>query len=188
MTETPNAPGSSETGGPNDLWVFGYGSLMWRPGFEYLERQNAVVHGWRRSLCIYSHVYRGTPERPGLVLGLDQGGACRGVVFRVAASLREQTIDYLRQRELVTAVYVEKWVRVHLADGAEAEAVAYVVDRRHPQYAGRLEREQLLALVAQGAGESGPNVDYVLNTEAHLREIGILDPTLEWLATQLRRG
>ena len=169
-----------------DLWVFGYGSLMWRPGFEYLQRQGALVHGWRRSLCIYSHVYRGTPERPGLVLGLDRGGACNGVAFRVAAALRERTIAYLRQREQVTAVYLEREVVAHLADGAKVDAVTYVADRNHVQYAGRLEREKLLRLVIQGAGQSGPNIDYVLNTEAHLRENGILDPVLEWLAAQLR--
>jgi glutathione-specific gamma-glutamylcyclotransferase len=184
---TPRGGGSPErkTG---DLWVFGYGSLMWQPGFEYQERQSALVHGWRRSLCIYSHVYRGTPERPGLVLGLDRGGACHGVAFRVAASLRERTIDYLRQREQVTAVYLERNVVVHLADGTKANAVTYVADRNHLQYAGRLEREQLLGLVTQGVGQSGPNVDYVLNTEAHLRENGIRDPILEWLAAQLRRA
>jgi cation transport protein ChaC len=169
-----------------DLWVFGYGSLMWRPGFEYLERQGALVHGWRRSLCVYSHVYRGTPERPGLVLGLDRGGACHGVAFRVAAALRERTIDYLRRREQVTAVYLERNVIVYLANGAKANAVTYVADRRHGQYAGRLAREKLLSLVIQGVGQSGPNIDYVLNTEAHLRENGIRDPVLEWLAAQLR--
>jgi glutathione-specific gamma-glutamylcyclotransferase len=169
-----------------DLWVFGYGSLMWRPGFEYVERQGAMVHGWHRSLCIYSHVYRGTPERPGLVLGLDRGGACHGVAFRVAASLREPTIEYLRRRELVTAVYVERNVVAHLADGSRANALGYVADRDHPQYAGRLEPSRLLSFVKQGAGQSGPNVDYVLNTETHLRESGIRDPILEWLATQIR--
>jgi glutathione-specific gamma-glutamylcyclotransferase len=179
-----NAPASD----PDDLLVFGYGSLMWQPGFEYLERQGALVHGWRRSLCIYSYVYRGTPDRPGLVLGLDRGGACHGVVFRVAASLRAPTIEYLRQRELVTAVYVEKIVVAHLADGCKARALAYVADRNHPQYAGRLQREQLLSLVTQGVGRSGPNVDYVLNTEAHLRENGVRDPVLEWLAVQLRQA
>ena len=187
IKSAPPIEGSSpEASG--DLWVFGYGSLMWRPGFEYLERQGALIHGWRRSLCIYSHVYRGTPERPGLVLGLDRGGACHGVAFRVAASLREQTIEYLRQREQVTAVYLERNVVVHLAEGAKANAVTYVADRNHFQYAGRLERAKLLSLVLQGAGQSGPNVDYVLNTEAHLRENGIRDPVLEWLAAQLRRA
>jgi glutathione-specific gamma-glutamylcyclotransferase len=178
----------SPSGEDGDLWVFGYGSLMWRPGFEYLERRSALVHGWRRSLCIYSHVYRGTPERPGLVLGLDRGGACHGVAFRVAASLREPTIEYLRLRELVTAAYIERNVLARLADGVRAKALTYVADRNHPQYAGSLERERLLSLVAQGDGQSGPNADYVLNTEAHLRESGIRDPILEWLAVQLRRA
>jgi glutathione-specific gamma-glutamylcyclotransferase len=171
----------------DDLWVFGYGSLMWLPGFEYLERHGGFVHGWRRSLCIYSHIYRGTAERPGLVLGLDRGGACRGVAFRVAGALRDETTRYLRARELVTAVYIERRVRMHLPDGTEAEALTYVADRTHRQYAGRLDRERLLTLVAQGLGRAGPNAEYVLNTEAHLRELGIRDPTLEWLAAQLRR-
>jgi len=173
---------------PGDLWVFGYGSLMWRPGFDFIERQGASVHGWRRSLCVYSHVYRGMPQRPGLVLGLDRGGACRGVAFRVAAALRAQTIEYLRAREQVTAVYLERMVLAHLADGAAVEAVTYVADRRHAQYAGRLDRQRLLELVIHGVGVSGPNIDYVLNTEAHLRENGVTDPTLEWLAAQLRAG
>ena len=185
-TAASPATGVSRTPQQEDLWVFGYGSLMWLPGFDYVERQSARVTGWRRSLCIYSHVYRGTPERPGLVLGLDRGGACRGVAFRVAAALREQTIDYLRARELVTAVYLEKNVMIHLADGATAPAVTYVADRRHSQYAGALDRQKLLSLVVQGVGRAGPNAEYVLNTEAHLRENGIVDPTLAWLAAQLR--
>ena len=170
-----------------DLWVFGYGSLMWRPDFDYLERRSARIHGWRRSLCILSHVYRGTPERPGLVLGLDRGGSCRGVAFRVAARRREETIAYLRGRELVTGVYLERRVIARMADGREATALAYVADRRHPQYAGPLEPERLLSIVAQGVGQSGANIDYVLNTQAHLRELGIRDPALEWLAAQLAR-
>ena len=171
-----------------ELWVFGYGSLMWRPGFDYVERQRALVHGWRRSLCLYSHVYRGTPARPGLVLGLDRGGACLGIAFRVAAALRQPTIAYLRERELVTSVYVERYVQAHLADGAKLKALTYVADRTHGQYAGRLEREQLLRLVRRSAGLSGPNSDYVLNTQTHLAENGIADPTLKWLADQLQRG
>ena len=181
----PESPGEAVLASAADLWVFGYGSLMWRPGFAYLERRSGHVHGWRRSLCIYSHVYRGTPERPGLVLGLDRGGSCHGVAFRVVGALREETIAYLRRRELVTAVYLERRVVVRFADGGAAAALAYVADRRHPQYAGALAPERLLALVLQGIGESGPNTDYVLNTQAHLREIGIRDPALERLAAQL---
>jgi glutathione-specific gamma-glutamylcyclotransferase len=191
MKATKSFPPTARTGTssavePGDLWVFGYGSLMWRPGFKYLARQVALVHGWRRRLCIYSHVYRGTPERPGLVLGLDRGGACHGIAFRVAASQREVTIEYLRERELVTAVYVERNIVAHLADGTTTKALTYVADRNHAQYAGDLEPARLLKLVLDGVGRSGANVDYVLNTEAHLRESGIRDPVLEWLASQLR--
>jgi cation transport protein ChaC len=171
---------------PRELWVFGYGSLMWRPGFVYQARCKALLRGWRRRLCVHSHVYRGTAERPGLVLGLDRGGACRGVAFRVEAALREATLRYLRERELVTAVYLEKMVPVTLADGRRVTALAYVADRAHGQYAGALPRDRLLALVRQGVGRSGDNAEYVLATRDHLRELGILDRELEWLAAQLR--
>ena len=123
-----------------DLWVFGYGSLMWRPGFVYTLRSKAMLRGWRRSLCIYSHVYRGTRQEPGLVLGLDRGGACPGVAFRVAAALSEPTIRYLREREQATSVYLERMVPVTLESGERVNALAYVADRLHDQYAGRLDR------------------------------------------------
>ncbi len=171
---------------PHELWVFGYGSLMWRPGFVYGERHKALLRGWRRRLCIYSHVYRGTSDRPGLVLGLDQGGACHGVAFQVEAALREATVRYLRDRELVTAVYLEKMVPVTLADGRRVSALAYVADRAHGQYAGALPRAQILRLIRQGVGQSGDNAEYVLATRDHLRELGIVDRELEWLAAQLR--
>ena len=172
---------------PGDLWVFGYGSLMWRPGFEFIERQSGLLRGWRRSLCIYSHVHRGTPERPGLVLGLDRGGACHGAAFRVEAASRDATIAYLREREQVTSVYLEKNVKVLLPDGLVVSAVTYVADRRHPQYAGALAREDLLRLTATARGRSGANAEYILNTVAHLEEVGVKDPTLHWLADQLSR-
>lgn len=170
----------------DDLWVFGYGSLMWRPGFEFVERRHGSVRGWRRSLCVYSHYHRGTPDRPGLVLGLDRGGSCRGVAFRVESSKAEGTIAYLRERELVTSVYVETQASVLLEDGRRVTALTYVVDRRHPQYAGRLERDTLLRFVRQGHGHSGDNAAYVRNTADHLREMGLADPTLAWLSDQLR--
>jgi len=169
-----------------DLWVFGYGSLMWRPGFAFLERQNGLVRGWRRRLCVYSWVHRGTEAKPGLVLGLDRGGACHGAAFRVAAKDREATIAYLREREQVTSVYLEKYVRVLTWEGAMVTALTYVADRRHPQYAVALDREELLRLTATAKGRSGPNAEYILNTVAHLEEVGIEDATLEWLAARLR--
>ncbi|RBP16163.1 cation transport protein ChaC [Roseiarcus fermentans] len=170
-----------------ELWVFGYGSLMWRPGFAFASRRKATVRGWRRSLCIYSHVYRGTPEKPGLVLGLDRGGACAGVAFEVAATLREATIRYLREREQVTAVYLERVVPVTLESGERVQALTYVADRLHGQYAGRLDRETMLAVVRAGRGQSGDNAAYVTETRDHLAAIGVHDSELEWLAERLRR-
>jgi glutathione-specific gamma-glutamylcyclotransferase len=168
-----------------DLWVFGYGSLMWRPGFNYAERQLASLRGYHRALCIYSHVHRGTPERPGLVLGLDRGGSCRGVAFRVEAANAQQTIAYLRAREQVTAVYVERRVRVRLDDGREVQAVTYVVDRRHAQYAGKLPLDKIIEYVRAGVGRSGENPAYVLNTHRHLAALSLRDPVLAQLVEAL---
>ena len=168
-----------------DVWIFGYGSLMWRPGFAYDERHIATLRGYHRALCIYSHVHRGTPERPGLVLGLDRGGSCRGVAFRVAAAAKAETLAYLRAREQVTGVYLEVNVPVVLIDGRRVEAIAYVVDRAHGQYAGHLADTALLELVRQGSGQSGDNPDYIRATHEHLVELGIEDRTLAWLAGRL---
>jgi glutathione-specific gamma-glutamylcyclotransferase len=168
------------------LWVFGYGSLMWRPGFTYVRRSKALLRGWRRSLCIYSHVHRGSPKRPGLVLGLDRGGACQGVAFEVDAALREPTIRYLREREQVTSVYLERVAPVRLESGDRVLALAYVADRLHDQYAGRLDRETMLQHVRAGKGQFGGNTEYVLETYDHLREIGVRDSDLEWLSAKLR--
>lgn len=167
------------------MWVFGYGSLMWQPGFAYVERQRGLLRGYHRSLCIYSHVHRGTPERPGLVLGLDRGGSCRGVAFRVDDAQEQKTVNYLRERELVTKVYVERRLPVTLADGRRVTALAYVVDADHEQYAGKLSRSKQLALVRQGLGRSGPNPDYVASTHLHIKELGFVDPTLQWLTDRL---
>ena len=163
-----------------DFWVFGYGSLMWRPGFDYVERQMARLSGYHRALCVHSHVHRGTPERPGLVLGLDRGGSCRGVAFRVAPAKREEVLAYLRARELVTSVYLETHRPIRLDErGEEVTAVAYVVDRRHLQYAGRLDPAEATGIVRGAVGQSGPNDEYVINTVEHLRSLGIRDHGLE---------
>jgi cation transport protein ChaC len=171
-----------------DLWVFGYGSLMWRPGFEFLEQVPARLIGEHRALCVYSFDHRGTPEKPGLVLGLDRGGACRGVAFRVAADRRGDTIDYLRSREQTTNVYREVMRSVWLEDEARqrVSALAYVVDRGHQQYAGRLTMDQQLHHVRQGHGRSGPNRDYVLSTVNSLEAQNCRDPQLHKLAVLLR--
>ena len=170
-----------------DLWVFGYGSLMWRPGFEFIERVPARLIGEHRALCVYSFVHRGTPEKPGLVLGLDRGGACRGVAFRVAEKNSTATIANLREREQVTSVYREVKRSVWLENEARqrVSALVYVVDRGHVQYAGRLTPAEQLRLVLQGHGQSGVNRDYVLATVKAIEAEGFRDQQLHRLAMML---
>ncbi|MGJ4906287.1 gamma-glutamylcyclotransferase [Bradyrhizobium sp. HKCCYLS2058] len=170
-----------------DLWVFGYGSLMWRPGFDFVEQVPARLIGEHRALCVYSFVHRGTPEKPGLVLGLDRGGACRGIAFRVAADKRDETIAYLRAREQVTSVYREVTRSVWLENEARerVSALVYVVDRGHVQYAGRLSPQEQLRHVRQGHGQSGANRDYVISTVKAIEAQGFRDTQLHRLATML---
>jgi cation transport protein ChaC len=168
-----------------DFWVFGYGSLIWNPGFGHAERVPGSLRGYHRALCVYSHVHRGTPERPGLVFGLDRGGSCRGIAYRVEPGLVEATVAYLRAREQVTSIYIETQANVLLQDGRRVRALTYVIDPRHPQYASRLDHDSLLHFVRQGHGISGPNSDYVRNTQAHLVELSIRDAVLERLAQAL---
>ena len=183
-----------------DFWVFGYGSLIWRPGFAHVETRRARLHGYRRSLCVYSFVHRGTRERPGLVLGLDRGGSCIGLAFRVPGGLRDEVLAYLRERELVTNVYIERVLAVRLdkrettgrettrgetTQGETVKAVAYVVDRGHEQYAGALDPAHASAVVRGAVGQSGNNEDYVLSTLEHLQALGIRDHWLEDVATRI---
>lgn len=173
-----------------DLWVFGYGSLMWRPGFEFVERRAARLHGYHRSFCVYSHVHRGTPERPGLVFGLDVGGSCRGVAFRVEAAKTDYVRKYLQEREQVTSVYVERMASVTLVDSVQrVEALCFVVDRKHHQYAGTRDFETQVDLITHGVGQSGPNPEYLESTVGHLDEAGIADKELNrlWRAVEMRR-
>ena len=171
-----------------DFWVFAYGSLMWRPGFDHLERRSARLIGAHRALCVYSFVHRGTPEKPGLVLGLDRGGNCRGIAYRVAGSSRAATIDYLRAREQATMVYREAWRRIWLDDDPKlsVQALCYMVDRGHQQYAGRLGVTEQLHYVRQGHGRSGNNRDYVLATVKEIEAQGYRDPELHRLAELLK--
>ena len=168
-----------------DFWVFGYGSLMWRPGFAHVETRRARLNGYRRALCVSSHVHRGSPARPGLVLGLDRGGSCVGLAFRVPGDLRDEVLAYLRARELVTSVYLERSLPIRLHEGGTVEAITYVVDRGHSQYAGRLEVEDAAHRISGSVGRSGPNEDYVLNTVTHLRALGISDRWLEDVAARV---
>jgi cation transport protein ChaC len=171
-----------------DLWVFGYGSLMWRPGFDVLERVPAKLIGMHRALCVYSFVHRGTPEKPGLVMGLDRGGMCRGIAYRVAASKREETIAYLREREQVTSVYLETMRRIALEDETrrQVRALCYAVDRGHVQYAGRLSVDESVHYVRQGHGRSGNNRDYVIETVRALEALGYRETELHLIAERLK--
>ena len=171
-----------------DFWVFGYGSLMWRPGFAHTETHRARLHGYRRALCVRSFVHRGIPERPGLVLGLDRGGSCLGLAFRVPGELRDEVTAYLRERELVTQVYLERTLAVRLDSGEKVSAMTYIVDRHHAQYAGALDVEDAAGRVSGSVGVSGPNEEYVFNTVTHLKALGIRDHWLENVAGRLAQS
>lgn len=177
MTDTP-APHPSELDiPPGDLWIFGYGSLMWDPGFRYLKRAPALVHGYHRAFCIYSNRWRGTPDQPGLVLGLDRGGACRGVAFLVARNDVKATIQALWHREMRRRVYRPRLVRMRLSRKA-ARAFTFIADPQHPGYAGGLSVEQTARLVATCYGARGPNIEYLTRTIDHLEELGVRDHNL----------
>ncbi|SFA99630.1 cation transport protein ChaC [Poseidonocella pacifica] len=169
------------------MWVFGYGSLLWNPGFEPAERRLATLPGYSRSFCMRSIHHRGTPENPGLVLALDEaeGAACEGVALRVRPGEEDPVLTYLRERELVSSAYLERHARVNLDDGRSVEALAYVIDPEHVQYCDLTLEEQAVA-IAGAVGGRGPNPDYLYNTAAHLRDLGIEDADLNWLDLRVR--
>ncbi len=171
-----------------DLWVFGYGSLLWNPGFEYAERLPARLYGYHRALCVWSHVHRGTPEHPGMVLGLDRGGSCLGLAFRVPAASKQQVAGYLYAREMPTTVYRACFKPVRLRRGGEVhQALTFVVDRKHPQYAGSRPPEAIAGQVAHAQGISGWSRDYLHSTLEHLRALGLRDSRLEAIAGAVER-
>jgi cation transport protein ChaC len=184
MEQEPVTPTFLE--GP--LWVFGYGSLIWDPGFPVVERRIARVDGWHRSFCMRSIHHRGTPDAPGLVLALDRadGATCTGVAFRVAAGAEAATLTALRERELVSSAYLERVLRVQ-TDTGPLDALTYVIDPDHVQYCGGLTMDEQAQIIAGAVGGRGPNRDYLWSTAAHLAELGIADPDLEWLAQDVRR-
>jgi glutathione-specific gamma-glutamylcyclotransferase len=168
------------------LWVFGYGSLIWDPGFPVAERRIARLEGWHRSFCMRSIHHRGTVENPGLVLALDraEGATCTGVAFRVAPGHEATTLFALRERELVSSAYLEMTLPVTTDEGT-LDALAYVIDPDHAQYC-HLSHEEQAQIIAEATGGRGRNRDYLWSTAAHLADLGIADPDLEWLAQRVR--
>ena len=170
------------------MWVFGYGSLLWNPGFDVAEEVLGTLPEYARSFCMRSIHHRGTVDHPGLVLALDEqaGQACEGVALRVKPGLEAQTLEYLRERELISSAYVEKTLPVTLTDGRRVDAVVYVIDEAHDQYCGGLPLEEQAQIIAHAVGGRGPNTEYLYNTAAHLKSVGLRDEALEWLADRVR--
>ena len=169
------------------LWVFGYGSLIWNPGFPVAETQLATLHGYSRSFCMSSIHHRGTVEHPGLVLALDprHDTSCRGLGFRVPDEEADRTVRYLRERELISSAYVERLLPMVLDGGQEVMALVYVVDTQHEQYVANLTLEDQARIISTAVGGRGPNTEYLWNTARHLAELGIGDTDLDWLARRV---
>ena len=168
-----------------DVWVFGYGSLMWNPAFNHAERQSGLVRGWHRSFCLWTPMGRGTPDNPGLVLALNRGGSCCGIAYRVAAEDRETELPLLWRREMVADGYTPRWVTVRCNAGA-VRAITWVINRRGERYAGKLPMETLARTLATASGRLGSCVDYLENTVAHLDELGIGERPLHEIREHVR--
>ncbi|ABG32876.1 gamma-glutamylcyclotransferase [Roseobacter denitrificans] len=170
------------------MWVFGYGSLLWNPGFEVAEQVIATLPGYARSFCMRSIHHRGSETHPGLVLALDEepSHACEGVALAVKAGTEAETLAYLRERELISSAYLERELDVDLVDGRRVTALAYVINPDHVQYCGGLPLEEQAQIISTAVGGMGPNTEYLYNTAQHLTEIGLHDPDLEWLSQRVR--
>lgn len=170
------------------LWVFGYGSLLWNPGFTPVETQIARLDGYHRSFCMWSIHHRGSEEDPGLVLALDkaEGAACHGVALRVAEDETDTVLAALRERELISSAYYEEFVPLEGTDGRHLNALAYIVNQDHRQYCGGLELERQAQVIARAGGGMGPNSEYLFNTVGHLSQLDIFDPELVWLVERVQ--
>ncbi len=182
----PTVPASDPPTDPNNYWVFGYGSLMWRPGFEFVERVPALLNGFSRDMCLISIHYRGTKEKPGMVCGLSPGGECRGLAFKIAPEQVDNVVSYLDDRELISYIYIPRHVTLTLANGQTVVARAYVADSTHEQFAGNWPEAEKIAHVAQGVGSEGTSVEYLANIIQHLRDLDIRDANLEALLNKVR--
>ncbi len=161
-----------------DVWVFAYGSLIWNPMIHFTEKRVATVHGFHRRFCLWTHLGRGSAEAPGLILGLDYGGACRGLAYRVAQSQAREEMELLWRREMVTGSYTPRWVRMITREGGRGWAVAFVINHDHQRYAGVLTEQRIVECIARAEGPLGPCASYLFNTASHLEMLGIRDPRL----------
>jgi cation transport protein ChaC len=169
----------------DDVWIFGYGSLMWNPAFNYAERRPCLIRGWHRSFCLWTPVGRGSPENPGLVLALDRGGSCCGIAYRVAARDRETELPLLWQREMVGDGYNPRWVTLRCREG-HVRAITWVINRQGERYAGRLPMETLARTLATAEGRLGSSRDYLEKTVTHLDELGIRERPLHRICDRVR--
>jgi|SRR5579871_4821183 len=170
--------------GPGDPWVFAYGSLIWNPLIHHVERRCATLRGYHRRFCLWSTASRGTPERPGLVLGLEYGGCCRGVALRIDRQIAREEFRLLWQREMLAGAYAPRWVPVKTARG-EVRALTFVINRRHGQYAGRLTVEQIVEVMNSARGIIGSSREYLRQTVEGLKQHGIHDPGLHEIEARL---
>jgi cation transport protein ChaC len=170
----------------DDIWVFGYGSLIWNPAFHFVERRLGTIHGYHRRFCLWTTLGRGSPDCPGLMLGLDRGGSCRGVVLRIAGDDVECELDVLWRREMVSNAYVPAWVKASTPEG-DVWAIAFTINRAHERYARKMGEEQMADIITRAVGRVGPCRDYLLNTVDHLDQLGIHDRALKRLADKVRR-
>ena len=177
----PLVPASDPPMDPQSIWVFGYGSLMWRPGFPFLESRPAKLDGFSRDMCLVSIHYRGTRDKPGMVCGLRPGGECRGRAFRIAPDQAAQVIGYLDDRELISYIYIPRHIMIELDTGVRVVARAYMADATHDQFAGQWSDEVKAQHIAQGEGSEGRSLDYLANIIEHLRVLDITDANLEVL-------
>ena len=171
--------------GVDDLWVFAYGSLIWRPNFHFVERKLVTLRGYHRALCLWSHDHRGSPEVPGIVFGLDRGGCCRGVAFRVPADQVRSAFSALWTREMLTGAYKPRWVKCDNADGS-VRALAFLLNRTCSEYTGALPEERLISAIKQAVGKSGPCIEYVEQTHLALNDHGIYDKSLCAIVSRLK--